>query len=155
MQEITLVPVGETGTELVDPRTLYVRPTAAQMRAKPVSEADVALVLKNQPIPRVPRSHETPDDPATVTEKLLERIFPQFHSLFRETGRDESWKKFDAEIDASVREHKRLGMTAQADAMAKSAGTYKALRSLVVSETDFLRPDSLIPNDAVSRQGRG
>lgn len=144
-----LVLVGEdfSGSRaLTDPRSLYVPPTPAQRGLmKPIAPEAVEQVLKNMPMPLVPRTRsENTESAAEITRRLMRRLFPQFAAI-NEGGVDMADESFDNVIRQAIDDHKAFGMQDQATHMLKQAGTYKGLRTLLRSEEDLLKPEMLIP----------
>ncbi len=132
--------------ELTDPRSLYVPPTPAQRGLmKPIAPEAVEQVINNRPMPLVPRTRgENTESAAEITRRLMQRLFPQFAAI-NEDGADMADEAFDMVIKQAIDDHKALGMQDQATHMLKLAGTYKGLRTLLRSEEDLLRPETLIP----------
>src|SRR3989344_849954 len=144
-----LVLVGDDSSEnhaIVDPRLLYVPPTPAQRALmKPAAPEMVGQVVANRPMPLVPRTNgERTESAAETTRRLMQRLFPPFAAI-NEDGIDMADERFDEVIKQAVADHKALGMQDQAAHMLKLAGTYKGLRTLLRSEEDLLRPETLIP----------
>jgi hypothetical protein len=142
-----LVLVGADASEsraVTDPRQLYVAPTQAQkFRMKPVPADEVEKVLSNKPMPRIPRNFDSSESAQVVAHRLMHHLFPQFAAL--DSRADMADSKFDDVIAAAIKDHKALKMEAQADHMRRMADTYKGLRTIITSEEDLLRPDTLIP----------
>lgn len=129
--------------KIADPRALYVPPTPSQRTLmKPVSPEEVDKVIANRPMPRVPRSSERLENATEVTNRLMQRLFPQFAAIHDGNMAEAS---FDDVIKQAIADHKALGMDAQASHMLGQANTYKGLRTLLKGEEDLLRPETLIP----------
>ena len=147
-QELVLVGDNENGTghALADPRSLYVRPTPAQLALmKPIDQGSVDKVIANRPMPLMPRtSGESTLSAAEITQRLMRKIFPQFEAI-NENGVDMASDAFDNVIKQAIADHQTFGMADQAAHMEKQARTYKGLRTVLRTEEDLLRPDTLIP----------
>ncbi len=131
---------------LTNPRSLYVPPTPAQhMLMKPVAPEVIEQVLVNKPMPLMPRtSGGGTEDAAEVTRHLMQRLFPQFAAI-NEDGVDMADERFDTVIKRAVEDHKSLGMHEQASRMLGQANVYKGLRTILRTEEDLLKPETLIP----------
>ena len=142
--ELMLADVGP-GTDLVDTRTLYVPPSPAQsMRMKPVDPDTLEGVVRNRPMPLVPRSGRI-DDALAASREIIKRVFPQFDAISAENGGDLADESFDEVIRAAVEDHRSIGMNAQADLMMRQANTYKGLRAVLRDEDYLLTPQTIIP----------
>lgn len=146
-QELVLVGDDSGGSRaLADPRSLYVPPTPAQRTLmKPIAPEAVEQVMANRPMPLVPRTRgENTESAAEITRRLMQRLFPQFAAI-NEGGADMADERFDEVIKQAIADHKALGMEDQATHMVKQAGVYKGLRTILPTEEDLLRPETLIP----------
>lgn len=146
-QELVLVGDDSGGSRaLTDPRSLYVPPTPAQRTLmKPIAPEAVEQVVVNRPMALVPRSTGgNTEDAAEITRRLMQRLFPQFAAI-NDGGVDMADERFDAVIKQAIDDHKSLGMQDQATHMLGQANVYKGLRTLLRSEEDLLKPETLIP----------
>lgn len=142
MKDITLTAEKVTGHDVADPRAFYVAPTPQQFGAKRISPEAVDKVIENRPMPGIPRSHELLENPHEATDRLLRRIFPQYHNdTYSELSDDDLVKA----LNKAIQDHRALGMADQATLMLEHATSYRGLRRLLKSDEDLLRPDSFIP----------
>lgn len=146
MQELVVIGDEADGSRaLISPTDFYVAPTLAQRLMKPVDPYVVGQVSNNRPMSMVPRTFdESSLDATEITRRLMKRIFPQFAAI-NEDGVDMADEQFDDVIRQAAEDHKGLGMHDQAQHVLSLAGTYKGLRTVLRSEEDLLRPDTLIP----------
>lgn len=145
--ELVLVRDDSGGSRAItDPRSLYVPPTPAQRKMmKPITPEAVEQVVANRPMALVPRlAGCNTQDAAEITRRLMQRLFPQFAAINYD-GVDMADECFDAVIKKAIDDHESLGMQDQATHMLGQANVYKGLRTLLRSEEDLLKPETLIP----------
>ena len=124
-------------------------PVHAHMKAVP--EATVAQVAANKPLPRIPRTHETPRDPRQKKELLnlvLRALFPvmaDFRADF--SVLDYTDAELDREVAETAENYRAMGLAAEITIMEEQVASFKAIRSALamIWEENLVRPDSIIP----------
>ncbi len=120
---------------LADPERLYVPPTAAQMHARPVSEAMVQKAVDNKPLSGMPRNTGAAVEDANA---FLAKVFPQFRQL----GEGEA---FDRSVKNLIAQYREMGMGSQAAQTEKQLGVYAGLKTVLKTSDDLLQPMSILP----------
>lgn len=141
-----LVLTGAESMPLVDPAKLYVSPTPAQRMAKPVSREEVEQVLKNAPMPRMPRTNGRPQHLTENLVLLADSLFPQIAAIGADTAVAEiASPAFDEAIKKIVADHRSLGMDNQAEKMQEDARAYITLHAMSQNKDGLLLPETVLP----------
>jgi hypothetical protein len=154
MTQILDLKAVETGSELVDPRTLYVPPTQRQYVPKLIPQADVELAIKNRAMPRIPREIPSMDgrsdeDMAELTNKLLARIFPSMNNIIGDIS-TMGTAQFDQKVAVLAQRHRAQGMEDQAKHFESMARSFKAVREMLSKSKDLMQPQTFVPIEYLS-----
>ena len=126
-----------------NPRSLYVPPTSRQANAKPVSREEVEAVLKNLPMPRMPRGNERLKGLPDYLRNLADGLFPQLATI---GGAAEiASGAFAQTIADMVRQHESLGLEQQKLKLKTSGRSYEALHRMAQDRSGLLLPETIIP----------
>ena len=127
----------------------YTPPTPAQQNAKPIEPQAVQEVVLNKPMASMPRAHTDVDKEDTEEEKrnILRRLFPQLFTIEETEGGDIASEKFFETVQASIENHKSIGMLAQAELLHNQAQMHRDMQAFFgeADAEDLLCPETVIP----------
>lgn len=153
MKELVLV---DGSTAAVDPGSLYVPPTKWQRsRMRKTSKRLLEEVAKNAPMPAIPRNWDKGKSGTIDLDELAGRVLNEMctDAPYLDEGlpRDATRKTAETFLEKIVSEHRKMGLTAQADRIENDLlrfvniryGLPEALRFM--DKEELLRPDCVIP----------